>query len=77
MKNYITGKANNATKAEKYLHRLLVGISVISIFLFVVFMICITVWALFGLYMSEPVMIGVILLLLVISYLVGRYFDND
>jgi uncharacterized protein (DUF983 family) len=64
-------------KTEKYFNRLLVGISVISIFLFVVFMISITVWALFGLYLSEPVMIGVILLLLVISYLVGRYFDND
>jgi hypothetical protein len=77
MKNYITGKANNATKTEKYLHRLLVGMSVVSIFLFVVFMICIVIWAISGVYADEPTFMTIIMVLIVISYFVGRYLDND
>ena len=77
MKNYITGKANNATKAEKYLHRLLVGISVVSVFLFIVFMICIVIWAIYGVYADEPTFMTIVMVLIVISYFVGRYLDND
>jgi len=77
MKNYITGKANNATKAEKYLHRLLVGISVVSIFLFIVFMISIVIWAIYGVYADQPTFVMIVVVLIVISYFVGRYLDND
>jgi hypothetical protein len=77
MKNYITGKANNATKTEKYLHRLLVGMSVVSIFLFVVFVICIVIWAISGVYADEPTFMTIVMVLIVISYFVGTYLDND
>ena len=77
MKNYITGKANNATKTEKYLHRLLVGMSVVSIFLFVVFMIYIVIWAISGIYTDEPIFVIIVVVLIVISYFVGRYLDKD
>jgi putative flippase GtrA len=77
MKNYITGKANNATKTEKYLHRLLVGMSVVSIFLFVVFMIYIVMWAISGIYTDEPTFVIIVVVLIVISYFVGKYLDND
>lgn len=77
MKDYITGKANNATKTEKYLHRLIVGIAVVSIFLFVVFMIYIVIWAIYGVYTDEPTFITIVVVLIVISYFVGKYLDND
>ena len=77
MRNYVTGKANNATKAEKYLHRLLVGMSVVSIFLFVVFMIYIVMWAISGIYTDEPTFVIIVVVLIVISYFVGKYLDND
>jgi hypothetical protein len=77
MKDYITGKANNATKTEKYLHRLIIGIAVVSIFLFVVFMISIVIWAIYGVYTDEPTFITIVVVLIVISYFVGKYLDND
>lgn len=77
MKNYITGKANNATKTEKYLHRLIVGIAVVSVFLFVVFMICIVIWAISDVYADEPTFMTIVMVLILISYFVGKYLDKD
>jgi hypothetical protein len=77
MKNYITGKSNNATKTEKYLHRLIIGIAVVSVFLFVVFMICIVIWAISGVYADEPTFMTIVMVLILISYFVGKYLDND
>lgn len=77
MKNYITGKSNNATKTEKYLHRLIIGIAVVSVFLFVVFMICIVIWAISDVYADEPTFMTIVMILIVISYFVGKYLDKD
>lgn len=77
MKNYITGKSNIRTNTEKYLRRLLIGIAVVSVAILSIGFVLLCVYALFGIYMDEPTFIGVILLFIAMSYVVGVYFDNN
>jgi hypothetical protein len=77
MKNYITGKSNIRTNTEKYLRRLLIGMAVVSVAIFSIGFVLLCVYALFGVYLDEPTFVGVILLFIVMSYIVGVYFDNN
>jgi hypothetical protein len=40
-------------------------------------MISIVIWAIYGVYADEPTFVMIVVVLIMISYFVGRYLDND
>jgi hypothetical protein len=51
--------------------------AVVSVAIFSIGFVLLCVYALFGVYLDEPTFVGVILLFIVMSYIVGVYFDNN
>jgi hypothetical protein len=60
------------TEINKHVNRIMAGMAIVSIF---TISVCI-IWFAVGLYMDEPTFISTILLMLVVCYFIGWYFNR-
>jgi len=61
------------TEINKHVNRIMAGMAIVSIF---TISVCI-IWFVVGLYMDEPTFISTILLLMVVCYFIGWYFNRN
>jgi hypothetical protein len=61
------------TEINKHVNRIMAGMAIVSIF---TISVCI-IWFVVGLYMDEPTFISTILLLMVVCYFIGWYFNYN
>jgi UDP-N-acetylmuramyl pentapeptide phosphotransferase/UDP-N-acetylglucosamine-1-phosphate transferase len=61
------------TEINKHVNRIMAGMAIVSVF---TISVCI-IWFVVGLYMDEPTFISTILLLMVVCYFIGWYFNRN